>query len=191
MSTTPVNAAQEDVKLALAAEAARAERQNQPKGLLYGAGVLLLAALVYLGVSFLESGSAAFAMRKERANANLVIEQAGKLKSLHEASATEGPHLGQPVTQVRSRIEQAGVDVGLKSRVPIPTTRDGEKSPGGKQVKFDYEVRDEDLSKLLAWMERAVSQVPGLDVYSVSLKPEAHLWMLRVTFSRWERTEGA
>ena len=56
-------------------------------------------------------------------------------------------------------------------------------------TKFDYEVRDESLAALMDWMNRAVAAVEGLEVYSVSIKPEAQAWNLRVTFSRWEREQ--
>src|SRR5437773_12564169 len=63
MSRNPSLAAQEETRLALASAAARAERQNQPKALLYGAGLLLLAALIFLGLSFRSSVSAASDLR--------------------------------------------------------------------------------------------------------------------------------
>ena len=186
----PTFAAQEETRLALAAAAARAERQNQPKVLLYAAGLLLLAALLFLGITFRASLAAASDLKTQKRQAQETIDQAGLLKALHEAAAA-APELVQPATQVLSRIEQAGVDAGLKNKVPIPRPR-FETPPGlgSKQTRLDYEIRDESLPRMLDWMERAVAEVPGLEVYSVSLKPETHQWILRVTFSRWERTEG-
>ena len=188
----PITAAQEDAKLALASAAARAERQNQPKSLLYGAGLLLVAASIFLAISFFGSRAASSALKTQRGHAESIMRQAGELRALHEAAATEGPKLVQRETQFLTRIEQAGVDVGLKAKIPVPTKRGPERqlSTGSMQTKFDYEIKDEQLPMLLAWMERAVAQVPGLEVYSVSIKPDVHVWTLRVTFSRWEKIEG-
>jgi hypothetical protein len=191
MSQAPNLAAQEEARLAMAAVAARAERLNQPSILLYLAALLLLAALIFLGVEFRASLSASSHLSSEKSQAEETIQKAGRLKALREAAQAE-PSLSQPATQVRTRIEQAGVDVGLKNRVPLPTTRT-ERPPGlgSMQTRFDYEVRDEDLQRLLQWTQKAVTDVPGLEVYSISLRPEAHQWILRVSFSRWERTEGS
>jgi hypothetical protein len=37
-------------------------------------------------------------------------------------------------------------------------------------------------------VEIATRDVPGLEVYSVRIRPETNQWDLNVTFSRWERT---
>jgi hypothetical protein len=181
-------AAQEEARLALAATAARAERQNQPKVLLYGAGLLLLIALIFLGTSFRTSVAAASDLRAQRKQAEDIVKDAGELKAIREA-VKSGP-VNQSAIQVRTRIEQAGADVGLKARVPTANTRT-DPQPGlhSKQMRYDYEIRDEELPKLLQWVQKSVQDVPGLEVYSISLKPEAHQWTLRVSFSRWERIE--
>jgi len=83
------------------------------------------------------------------------------------------------------------VDVGLKDRIPLPAARppDVQRALGSQQLRFDYEVRDEDLPRLLSWVQKCIADVSGLEVYSVTLRPEAHKWKLNVSFSRWERIE--
>jgi hypothetical protein len=183
-------AAQEETRLALASAAARAERQNQPRALLYAAGLLLLIALIFVGVAFRGSLAAASDLRTQQKQTDDVIQRAGRLKALREAS-TSDTSLNQPLSQLISRIEQSGVEAGLKNHLSVPVKRE-EKPPGmgAKQTRLDYEVKDDDLPRLLQWVQKATAAVPGLEVYSVSLKPEAHQWTLRVSFSRWERIEG-
>jgi hypothetical protein len=191
MSRATSLAAQEESRLALASAAARAERQNQPKGLLYGAGLLLLVALIFVGLALRTSLEAGDDLATQKGQADQVIKQAGKFKALSDA-AKAGPELNnQSLTQLRTRIEQAGLDVGLKAKIPLPQTHD-ERPPGlgSKQTRYDYEVRDEDLPKLLQWVQKSVADVPGLEVYSISLRPDAHQWIMRVSYSRWERIEG-
>jgi hypothetical protein len=183
-------AAQEETRLALAAAAARAERQNQPKALLYAAGALLLAALIFVAVAFSSSLAAAADLATQKKQAEATVQLAGKYKALKEAAKNQGPN-NQPATQIRTRIEQAGVDAGLKDHVPLPTTRtDPQRSIGSQQTRFDYEVRDESLPNLLAWIQKSLADVPGMEVYSITLRPEAHKWKLNVSFSRWERIEN-
>jgi hypothetical protein len=188
MSRTTM-AAQEETRLALAAAAARAERQNQPKFLLYGAAALLLASIIFVGISFSASLAASSDLGTQRKLAEGTIQRAGEFKALKRTDQAE-PKFNQPAGQIRTRIEQAGVDVGLKDRVPLPQTRtDPQRTIGSQQTRFDYEVRDEDLPRLLAWVQKSLAEVQGLEVYSVTLRPEAHKWKLNVSFSRWERIE--
>ena len=195
MSRATGLAAQEETRLALAAEAARTERQNQPKGMLYGAGLLLLVALIFLGVAFQTSLGAFTELNTQKKQAQDVATQAGKLKALRELATTD-PSVNQSAPQVLTRVELAGVEVGLKSPVRLPV-RHNDRAPGAPSqlAHFDYEVRDESLPLLLQWVEKAQQNVPGLEVYGVSLRPEsptgAHQWVLRVSFTRWEKVEGS
>ena len=167
-------AEQEEARLNLASVAARAERHNQPRGLVYGASVLLLAALIFVGVAFEGSAGALKDLKTQRDQAQSVIKQAGELKALHEAAAN-GADVFQSAPQVLSRIQQAALDVGLKGRVPIPSQSVGRATVyKSQQRRFDYpEVKDESLPALLRWMDKAVADVPGLEVYAVTLKPDA------------------
>jgi hypothetical protein len=188
MSRTSL-AAQEETRLALAAAAARAERQNQPKFLLYAAGALLLASLIFVAVAFGNSHAASSDLAAQKKQAAQTIQLAGRYKALREAAKSE-PGANPQVMQIRTRILQAGGDVGLKDPIPVPVTRtEPQRSIGSQQTRFDYEVRDESLPNLLAWVQKSLADVPGLEVYSITLRPEAHKWKLNVSFSRWERID--
>jgi hypothetical protein len=189
-------AAQEETRLALAAVAARTERQNQPKALLYAAGLLLVGAMIFLGVSFQGSVAAAKELATQKKQAEDVAKQAGRLKALREYLASD-PGVNQAAPQVLTRIEQAAVDVGLKVPTPLmPSARHNDRAPGATSqlAHLDYEIRAESLPLLLQWVQKAQDNVPGLEVYGVSLRPAspsgAHQWVLRVSFARWEKVEG-
>jgi len=176
----------------LAGVAARAQRHNRPLHLVLFAGAILLVSVIALLVSLRSHSAARAQLADQELLATNTLKAAAKLKALQDVAGRDiGPRLNEPATQVFSRIEQAGVDAGLKSKVPLPP-RPRVERPAGKQsvhTKFDYEVRDESLAALMDWMNRAVAAVEGLEVYSVSIKPEAQAWNLRVTFSRWEREQ--
>jgi hypothetical protein len=180
----------EDARLEQAAQAARTARRNQPRGLLVASGVLLLAMALYVLFALASRNSAAEAMESAKARAEEAVRYAGELKALR-AMAQTNPGATASATQLRSRLEQAGVESGLSKVVPLPNERTETLIPGlgSRQYKYDYELTDPNLAALLAWVERAVEVVPGLEVYGISLRPEANHWRLRVTFSRWQKTE--
>ncbi len=180
----------EDARLEQAAQAARTARRNQPKGLLLIAGVLLAAMLLYVLFAVFARQSAISSMESARERAQEAVRQAGELKALRAVAQTN-PGATASATQLRSRIEQAGVDAGLSKVVPLPNERVETLIPGlgSRQYKYDYELTDPNLAPLLSWVERSVAAVPGIEVYGISLRPEANHWRLRVTFSRWQKTE--
>ncbi len=180
----------EDARLEQAAQAARTARRNQPKGLLLIAGVLLAAMLLYVLFAVFARQSAISSMESARERAQEAVRQAGELKALRAVAQTN-PGATASATQLRSRIEQAGVDAGLSKVVPLPNERVETLIPGlgSRQYKYDYELTDPNLAALLSWVERSVAAVPGIEVYGISLRPEANHWRLRVTFSRWQKTE--
>jgi hypothetical protein len=185
-------AAQEETRLALASAAARTERQNQPRVLLFAAGLLLLIALIFVGVAFQGSLAASSDLRSQRLQTDDVIKRAGRYKALREAGSSDAAIIHPQQNQLVSRIQGAGVDAGLKNPVPLYTAKREEKPPGmgAKQTRYDFDVKDEELPKLLLWVQKATASVPGLELYSITLKPEAHQWSLRATFSIWEKIEG-
>ncbi len=187
----PAIASLEEARMEQAAEAARTARRNQPRGLLVLAGVLMLLALIYVGVAAMGRASAAEELDASKEQAEEALRLAGTLKA-QRAAQQAGPVQVQAATALRTRIEQAGVEAGMKTRVPLPQTRT-ELPPGlgSKQVILDYTVQDEDVSALLQWVKLSVAAVPGLEVDGVTLRPEAHAWNLRVKFSRWEKVEGS
>jgi hypothetical protein len=72
----------------------------------------------------------------------------------------------------------------MPGRTPVET-----KGAGVQRVRFEYRaVRDEKLEALLGWLGQATEDIPGLEVFSVTIKPEAAGWLMDVVFTRWERT---
>jgi hypothetical protein len=181
----------EDARVEQAAAAARTARQNQPKGLLAMASLLLLAALIYVAMSVVAQQAASDRLKGARSEAEEAVQLAGKLKAL-KVAASANPTTTATVSSLRTRIEQAGLEAGLSKNVPLPQERKDtvQVSLGSRKTHFEYTVADPSLPALLTWMQKAVAAVPGLEITSVSVVPEANNWRLRVIFSRWEKVEG-
>jgi hypothetical protein len=182
----------DETRLAMAAAAAGAERANQPRYLVLVAGVLLAAALLFVGLSYRASRDAAEQARDEEAAAMKIVTAAARFKALREAGTDAGPAVAPGHTQVLSRIQNAGVDAGLSKPVPLPIHRPQTPSGGSVQHRFECTVEDDSLPALFDWMQRAIADVPGLEVYSLTLRPDQNkkVWALRVTFALWQKTEG-
>lgn len=184
--------ASEDRRLELAASAARARRSNEPRSLLLFAGLVLTVALLVATLAWRSYAGAAEALDLERQASVNALAKAAELKAMLAAGAATNSQAWEPSTTIASRISGAGVEAGLKSAVGLPKgerTR-GENKLGSKQVQYDYELRDPSFEALLKFMQAATQRVPGLEVHSVLIRPEAQEWFLRVTFARWERMEG-
>jgi len=189
------NPAAEDARFALAAEGARAERRNRPRHLVLMAGLLLSIAIAFLMTSW----SAAAAARERAASARSTAEDAlltaARLQRVMQADAGGGgPRASEPASLVLSSVELAGTKAGLRNPVPPPpppaTSR--RQGLGTEQLRWTYAVNDESLPALLAWVEQAAADVPGLEVHALTLTPEPqnNRWGLKVTFARWERLEA-
>jgi hypothetical protein len=186
------NAQLADRRLELAAFAARTAQANQPRHLVILAGVIALAGLVTLISAWTGYAAAKAELRKERATADHVVRLAGDLRTLIEDEARAGPTPAEGGQRVLTRIEQASVEAGLTSpaRAPLRTASNRIPNTNVVRVTRDYEVRDPDLGKIIAWIKRSTSQVPGLEVSAIVLKPEPQQWYARITFTRLERAEG-
>jgi hypothetical protein len=84
------------------------------------------------------------------------------------------------------------VEAGLRDplRVPAEAIPDIDRTKGTRQVQLTFDIRDPSMEALVQFMQRAVAEVPGLEVQSIQIKPEAQVWYLQVKFARWERLEG-
>ncbi len=61
-------------------------------------------------------------------------------------------------------------------------------NPPVKQ-KYQYWTSDAPPSgELESWMERAVRETPGLEIFELKVSPRTNDWQFDVTFARWEST---
>ncbi len=179
-------------RLDLAAKAASAERSKRPRHWILLAGLLLAASLASVVFSWQSSREAGLALSRQQALAQETLESAGRLRALQTAAASGGPSISEPTTQVLSRIERAGIDTGLRDPVKLPkeTRRDPVRAGvGALATRWTYEIRDPSLPIVLEWIKASTQSVPGLEVQSIVVRPEASAWLVTVVFVKWERAE--
>jgi hypothetical protein len=179
----------DEARFELAMAAAGRARRNRPTALVVaGAAALALAAVLTIwGVSARATAWAAL-KREQGASASLDLLRA-EWERLDEAQREGGDsQAGRVIRDLQAQMESLATRAGMKAipnhpRIPTPSLR------GGVQVyEYHYsEVRDPELKALVEWMRLATTEIPGLEVYSVILTPEANNWKLDVTFRRWQR----
>lgn len=185
----------EDRRHEIVAMAARTERANQPRHLLVIAGVLVVAATVYLFTGWRAHAIAMVSLREEQRHAETVQTALGSLKALQAAGNNAGPKANESSDTILSRIQKAGTDAGLKNPVPLPGPNAGRptRTNSNKDVAkatWRYTISDPSLPALWEFLRHATEAVGGLEVYSVSLRPSGLNWEMTVEFCRWERVEG-
>lgn len=189
----PLSAAR-DARFELASLAARRERANRPTLWLVAAGALLVAMLAYLAVAFVQSVNAEKALRKEIATTQDVLRMADELRTLDRAAKDRGKAgVGEPIPDMFSRIQTAARDAGMATDLGAPRSTNEPRSsvPNVIGKRFEYSnVHEESLESVLSWIDRSTRSVPGLELHTLTLKPEPRSWQVRVVFRRWERTGG-
>lgn len=187
-----MSAAQDTVSM-LSVAAARGERRNKPTFVVALGVIALVASVAFAGWSWFNFVAARNAAEQAKTESDVMLEQAAQLQAMidDETNGT-GPRAVESGTNTMSKIEAAGTRAGLKKPVPVTSrTVNPDRTIGWNQVRYAYNVKDESLDALLRWAQFVQDDVPSLEVYSVTLRPEATEWSLTIVFSRWEKPEGS
>lgn len=182
MTTSPV-----DTRFDLAVAAAAHERRARPRYLL----LLALAALVVASIAALMSlaslAGARERVQNQRAQAGLVRDLVDELRRLEARSRGVNPqaelHARNP--NIVSSLETAATRAGLTTPPRRPTTR-SEDSGNITDHYYRYTGVRDHPEALMRWLEVALTEIPGLELWSITLEPAAADWKLDVEFRRWE-----
>lgn len=177
----------------LAVAAARGERRNKPTLLIALSAILLVAGVVFAVVNLFGYTQARAAAEKAKAESTAILEQTALLRALIDEEANgSGVHASDPSTNVLSTIEAAGSRAGLQKAVPLGNRSvTPDRTLGWNLVRYSYNVKDPSLDALLNWSQLVLEDLPSLEVYSVTLRPEATEWSYTIVYSRWEKPEGS
>lgn len=173
------------------AAAARA-RANRPSALVAGAVVLLVVALGAMVWGLVSRAGAISDLREAQSEQARVEALAGEWTALADAERTQAggkAGLGARISDLYTRMEQYATRAGMTKRPDTPrenpTTR---PNTNIRVIEYYYtNVKDPSLKALLEWVRIATAEVPGLEVYGITLKPDPNNWTMNVTFRRWER----
>ncbi|MBL8760385.1 MAG: hypothetical protein JNL50_03700 [Phycisphaerae bacterium] len=176
----------------MAATAARTERGNRPIHVVALACVLLVVAAGALLLAWGRLGTARTQLSGAAAQRERFIELGTRWREVAaRAGGEQGPKASETATNLGSRIVAQGVKAGMVNPPGLPTTSDDRARPGAtsKRVVTSFaNVKDPDLSALLRWIDLSIAEVPGLELYTLTLRVENDQWNLgSVKFSRWER----
>ena len=183
----------DDARFELALAASAHERANRPRAVVAAAVVaVVVAAVVALwGWSSLRSARSGLrAALNEQVEVEAMTREWEKLDRQERENGAGGqPGTGRQITDLYSRMEQLATRAGLKDKPQPPRANESLRGPI-KIIEYTYNnVRDASLKALLEWTRLASAEIPGMEVYGLTLKPDPNNWNLVVTFRRWERTQ--
>ena len=170
----------------LAAAALVGERRNRPRGLVILSGIVAAIAVVVL----LWSTVSVLRARSTQADQLGFLKQTQSLVATLHGLRSSGQNNGrpdlEPLPNLLTTIEDLAVAAGLKK--PNLPTRTFEGRGAIREVRRKYnQFRENDIAKVLTWIDSVVSDIPGVFVHQLKIDPEGNIWKIDVTFSRWER----
>lgn len=194
MTTAAMNQADlttDERRATMAARAARTERANRPIHLVALACVLLIVAAGALLLAWGRLGSANARLQSASSQRDRFVELGTRWREVAARSPGDlGPKASDSITTLGSRIQAQASHAGMVNSPGVPSTRDAARTgqPTKRVITSFTNVKDPELSSLLRWVDLAVEEVPGLELYALTLKVEGDQWNLSsVQFSRWER----
>jgi len=194
VTTAAMNQAEvssDERRATMAAHAARTERANRPIHLVALACVLLIVAAGALMLAWGRLNAAKTQITSAAAQRERFIELGTRWREIAaRASTDQGPKAGESITTLGSRIQGQASRAGMVNSPGVPTPRDVARpgQPTKRAIMSFTNVKDPDLTALLRWIDLSLEEVPGLELYALTLKVEGDQWNLSsVQFSRWER----
>lgn len=184
-----------DLHAARSAMSEAARRRNTPNGLLVLSLGLFLVSTAALVWSASSRKAANEALDARIAQAQTIREQVAAIKEIKSQAAR--------VRDTRANEPLKGALLTIRNTAPekLRTSLDqfpGREAPGTTdnaaklvQKKFQYSnLRHDSIEDIMAWLQEATLSIKGLEVESLTIRPEAATWQVNVVFARWERKEG-
>jgi len=189
-SISAATSAAEEVRMLAASQAASTQRRNRPVYLVYIALILLTFSLVWAMSSFGAYRKARQTLDKQLDDAQTIRDNAIAVQVLRDkTSADPERKLRDQDPQFRGRLRAAAVNSGLnevEAGIAISPPQE-HRNLGSLLVRVTLECRHDTLPPLLAWLERCVVEFPGLEVYSVEIRPDAQKWNFKAVLNSWEK----
>ncbi len=189
MTTRPMVRLSEDDRFELSLGAASRARRNRPVGTVVIAGALLAVSVVFALYSVgarAKSRGGLVRAQQDQAKTDVLIDQWKRLMQAEAAGPKGGA--GQPGVFKVSKMEDLATKAGMKSKPNTPRSLEDKTRPGIVTTRYIYsDVRDPELKSLLEWVRSGCAEIPGLELESLTLKPEPTGWKLDATFRIWER----
>jgi hypothetical protein len=177
-----------------AAYAAADARRNTPAGLLFLAFALLAVAILAVVVSWGARARAVAEVDARIAQATLITEKAAKIKAINERlKSVADSRANDPMPGIPLKLQQACPSERLQGVLTNNPARESSGGVDGGNVpkRFQYNnLQHDSMAEIMAWIEAARREIPGLEIDRLSFKPQANQWNISITFIRWERKES-
>ena len=178
----------DDARFELAMAAAGRERTNRPRALVMLAIAVLIVASVAAMWGLASRRSARATLTRALADQAAVEAMNSDWNRLVAEEKDSGAdRIGTRMPDLLTKLEGFATQAGLKDK-PNPPRQNPQTRSGVTVTEYYYtNVKDPSLKPLLEWLRLATAQIPGLEVYSLNLRPDPNNWSMTVTFRRWER----
>lgn len=182
----------------LAAVAAANSRRNRPTHLVVAAVVLLVGSLAMAGSAYLSRQAAEKALNRyqyENVEATALIDRINQIKA--ESSGTPGGSgentqvgLYDPIDNILTRLIEISGRAGVVTGAPQESSRPPVEGYVRREYRYSATVASPDV--LMSWVRMVGEQIPGMQVVSISLTPNAaaRTWSVSLTFARLERVDN-
>lgn len=183
----PLAPLSDDDRDMIARQAATMERRNRPVHLCFIAGAAMLITFLVLVLGVVRYREASNRANLERANLVSLQNIGAEIDALKARQSETGDQYA-PVTGLQTRLETLAVDLGIAKPALPKETRDRNTQPRTQRMKLTYQMHHATPAPVFSWMERALREVPGLEIFELKITPRTHDWQFDVTFARWEST---
>jgi len=179
-----------DDRYELASRAQNQQRLNYPKHLIF-VGVLLVVVSIIVLVLAWQSRAGAQTSNTRRAYELTQIEALiANIQTLEQSQSTEtSQDQFQPIPDILSKFKQYARQAKLSTELGLPNQPKSRLMGNARLMTYPYAIRDPSLEHLLDFVKITTSQIPGLEVTDMMIKPGKQDWLLTITLSRYERTQ--
>ncbi len=183
----------EETRMELTGEAGNAARRNRPLWLLAIGGFLLLASLVYALYGLSLGGVAAAALARQNTRSGEIEQLIARMTAIKQSDAASSERF-RVDPALASKLETAARDIGLTMSVSLNEDDKNSRVKNLGRRKLSIEAKGQTAPAILGFLERAVSDVQGLELAYIrlvpgTLKTEAGepTWDASFKFTRWEQ----
>jgi hypothetical protein len=177
-----------DERYELAASAAASERRARPTHLVVLGALALMVTMIATGLGWRASANAERDLARLQRDAASISSLVAQIESLEAAAAEQsGDDPYTPIPDLLSRLSQLAEQVGLEYPLALPKNQEPQTRGSSRLLIYPYTIRDSSLSRVLEWIDQALTRVPGLRVRALKLTPSARNWVVEVTLARYER----
>ncbi|MEK6701460.1 MAG: hypothetical protein AABZ53_04295 [Planctomycetota bacterium] len=185
---------QGEIRQERASLAASAARSNLPSSVFVLALGLFVVAFVALVWCMFARQNAASLLEARVAQAEAIFRSVDEIKSMRaQIARAKDTRSNEPIYDVPLRLQNAAPNQRLLAALQSTPARESplSKDQGVAQKKFTITgIQHESIDDLMAWIDKSLADIKGLEVESIDLTPSANNWSLTITFSRWEKKEG-